>query len=44
MHKVVMQVNTVNELDSLSETLTQRQIKFKLWTEQPENIHTGIVF
>lgn len=38
MHKVVVNVPSEKELVDLSNSLGSNGIKFKLWTEQPENI------
>lgn len=37
MHKVVVGVPSQNDLVDLNELLLKNNIKFKLWTEQPEN-------
>ena len=42
MHKVVVNVPSQADLIGLSESLAEKQIKFKLWIEQPENIPTCI--
>ena len=42
MHKVVVNVTSQADLIGLSESLAEKQIKFKLWIEQPENIPTCI--
>lgn len=42
MHKIVVGVPSESELLELNETLSKNDIKFKLWTEQPENIPTSI--
>ena len=42
MHKIVVGVVSQADLVALSETLIENEIKFKLWTEQPENIPTCI--
>lgn len=40
MHKIVVGVPSLNELTELSTELSNCGIKFKLWTEQPENTPT----
>lgn len=40
MHKIVVAVLNENDLNALSEQLKESHIKYKLWTEQPENYST----
>lgn len=40
MHKIVVGVPGLTEINELNETLLKHDIKFKLWTEQPENTPT----
>ncbi|RNA41264.1 peptidyl-tRNA hydrolase PTRHD1 [Brachionus plicatilis] len=40
MHKIVVAIPSLTEIKELDETLLTNNIKFKLWTEQPENIPT----
>jgi peptidyl-tRNA hydrolase len=40
MHKIVVGVPTVNELNELHTSLNDNKISCKLWIEQPENIPT----
>lgn len=40
MHKIVVGVPSLEELNKLNELLINQNIKFKLWTEQPENMPT----
>jgi len=42
MHKICVGVLSQSDLVELSEQLTAKDVKFKLWTEQPENIPTCI--
>jgi peptidyl-tRNA hydrolase len=42
MHKVVVGVLSEADLLKLRDSLSENEIKFKLWTEQPENIPTCI--
>ena len=42
MHKIVVGVPSESELVQLSENLIKGDVKFKLWTEQPENIPTSL--
>lgn len=42
MHKVVLGVDNLADLESLNKKLIENNVKFKLWTEQPENIATAI--
>jgi peptidyl-tRNA hydrolase len=38
MHKIVVGVSSQAELEALNDELTKQDVKFKLWTEQPENL------
>ncbi|CAF0757066.1 unnamed protein product [Brachionus calyciflorus] len=40
MHKIVVGVPGLNEINELNEALVKNGIKFKLWNEQPENVPT----
>ena len=40
MHKIVVGVSTQDDLVALNDALIKNDIKFKLWTEQPENTPT----
>lgn len=42
MHKVVVGVPSETDLIQLSKELNDNDIKFKLWTEQPENVPTSL--
>jgi peptidyl-tRNA hydrolase len=42
MHKVVVGVPSETDLIQLSKELNDNDIKFKLWTEQPENLPTSL--
>ena len=42
MHKVVLGAENLADLESLNKKLIDNNLKFKLWTEQPENILTGL--
>ncbi|GLV45148.1 uncharacterized protein CBL_05250 [Carabus blaptoides fortunei] len=43
MHKVVLEAPNEESLTKLEATLSEYNIKHKLWTEQPENIPTCLV-
>ena len=43
MHKVVLEAKDEESLQKLSKILTENQIDFKLWIEQPENYSTCLV-
>lgn len=40
MHKIMLEVSSEEELLNYSEKLKEKEISFKLWIEQPENIPT----
>lgn len=40
MHKIVLGIENLVDLDDLNKTLNENNVKFKLWIEQPENIPT----
>ncbi|RWS29238.1 putative peptidyl-tRNA hydrolase PTRHD1-like protein [Leptotrombidium deliense] len=40
MHKVVLKAENAEQLSELSKVLTENEIPFYCWTEQPENIKT----
>lgn len=40
MHKIMLEVSSEEELLKYSEILKKKEISFKLWIEQPENIPT----
>lgn len=40
MHKIVVGIPSLTEINELDKTLLANNIKFKLWTEQPENVPT----
>lgn len=40
MHKVVLEVATVDELLALADSLATDNIDYKLWIEQPEDVAT----
>jgi hypothetical protein len=42
MHKVVLAAPDLESLTKLATVLSERQISYKLWIEQPENIPTCI--
>ncbi|XP_063701679.1 putative peptidyl-tRNA hydrolase PTRHD1 [Culicoides brevitarsis] len=42
MHKVVLEAPDEQSLTKLAQTLTENDIKHKLWVEQPENYPTCI--
>ena len=42
MHKICLEVKDEQELRQLSATLTENNIKHKLWIEMPENIPTAL--
>ena len=42
MHKVVLEIKGVDQLHTLSKSLTEANIPHKLWTEQPENVPTSL--
>ena len=41
MRKVVMEVNSEEQLVQLHTTLAEKKIVHRLWVEQPENFPTG---
>ncbi|XP_017753972.1 PREDICTED: putative peptidyl-tRNA hydrolase PTRHD1 isoform X2 [Eufriesea mexicana] len=42
MHKIVLEVPDETSLNNLCLTLTNENIDYKLWMEQPENIPTSL--
>ncbi|ORE16381.1 hypothetical protein BCV71DRAFT_183527 [Rhizopus microsporus] len=42
MHKVVLETKNEGSLDKLADVLSQHQIPYKRWIEQPENIPTAL--
>ena len=42
MHKVVLEVKGVEQLQNLSQTLDEASIQHKLWIEQPEDVPTSL--
>ncbi|CEP17580.1 hypothetical protein [Parasitella parasitica] len=42
MHKVVLETKNEGSLEKLAAVLTEHQIPFKKWIEQPENIATAL--
>ncbi|KAF7728918.1 peptidyl-tRNA hydrolase domain-containing protein 1 [Apophysomyces ossiformis] len=42
MHKVVLETKNVETLEKLAEALTEYQVPYLKWTEQPENIVTAL--
>ncbi|CDU15934.1 hypothetical protein, variant [Plasmodium yoelii 17X] len=42
MHKVILKIDSTDEMKNLSETLDKNNLKYRIWAEQPENILTAI--
>ncbi|KYO01800.1 conserved protein, unknown function [Plasmodium gaboni] len=42
MHKVILKIDDTNEIKNLSSILDKESLKYKIWTEYPENIFTAI--
>jgi peptidyl-tRNA hydrolase len=42
MHKIVLGIENLSDLENLNKKLLENNVKFKLWIEQPENIPTSL--
>ncbi|KJP86951.1 hypothetical protein AK88_03350 [Plasmodium fragile] len=42
MHKVILRIEDTNEIKNLSSILEGACLKYKIWTEFPENIQTAV--
>ncbi|GAW81917.1 hypothetical protein, conserved [Plasmodium gonderi] len=42
MHKVILRIDSTNEIKNLSSILDKNCLKYKIWTEYPENIQSAV--
>ncbi|SCP05158.1 peptidyl-tRNA hydrolase PTRHD1, putative [Plasmodium ovale] len=42
MHKVILKIDDTNELKNLASILDKESMKYRIWTEYPDNVMTAL--